>query len=225
MFRKERTYIFLSLLGLIAVMSYLVYSLPNSFFSLPASADELSSVNLPLANDTEMGVDLGATAQAVLEFVQATNTAVSHLPGGDCVLGPGANLTHCNLMGRNLNSVDLSDANLKGANLNGANLSGATLLRADLTAAQMESVDLTGANLTAAILVGTDLTDAILVEANLQGAILAGAVLHGADLRAADLTNADLIAADFSAANLLDAIVNILQLSETYSIDGAILPF
>ena len=225
MFRQEKTYIVLSLIGLIAVVSYLVYSLLSNFISLPALSEDLSSVDVPLANDTEMGIDLGATAQAVLEFVHATSTAVSHLPRGNCVVGPGANLAHCNLIGRNLNSVDLSDANLKGANLNGANLSGATLLRADLTAAQMESVDLTGANLTAAILVGTDLTDAILVEANLQGAILAGAVLHGADLRAADLTNADLIAADFSAANLLDAIVNILQLSETYSIDGAILPF
>lgn len=93
--------------------------------------------------------------------------------GVDCkkppVIGPGARLSGCSMVGLVLEGVDLSGADLRGANLTGANLANADLTGANLTGANLTNANLSGANLTNAVLAGTFLLGALFVGAILTG--------------------------------------------------------
>lgn len=137
-------------------------------------------------------------------------------------LGPGADLSECDLSGENLAAQDLRRANLREADLRGANLrntilSGANLAGADLRDARLPGTNLGGANLARADLRGLDLTtagldgvdfsQALLDRANLRATNLAQARLRGASLNNARAERASMERADLSGANLEAAVL------------------
>ncbi len=97
-------------------------------------------------------------------------------------------------------------ANLRGANLSSANLISAHLFHAYLTSACLMHSYLNSVNLTDANLAGTDLTYADLSAANLVDD----------NLTNANLTNTYLSGANFKGANLKHAILNNVEVIDTY---------
>lgn len=75
-------------------------------------------------------------------------------------VGPGANLTYCDMHHWVLEGVDLTGANLVRANLTTSWLWEAKLIGADLHSAKLTNAVLRHADLTRADLRGADLTDA-----------------------------------------------------------------
>ncbi len=137
-------------------------------------------------------------------------------------LGPGAQLSGCDLSGENLAGQDLRRANLSGAVLEGANLRNAVLAGANLTGADLRSAavartNLDGANLTRADLRGLDLT-----TAGLDGAVFTQALLDRANLRSTDLAEASLRAASLRESRLERASLEGADLSGG-KLDGAVL--
>jgi uncharacterized protein YjbI with pentapeptide repeats len=146
----------------------------------------------------------------------------------------GDDLSEVNLIGvalfwANLSGVDLYGASLDGASLRGANLRGANLRVAhlsfvDLSGADLSGADLSGADLPRASLDGTSLRGANLSRVDFSDADLSGADLSGADLSGANLSEVNLDRADLSFAELIGATVLDIQLAETASLQGTILP-
>lgn len=87
------------------------------------------------------------------------------------VIGPGASLYNCSLIGLDLSGVDLTGADLRGSDLTGADLSGANLTNANLSGANLTGANLTGADMAGAILSGAILLGALFLGANLLGAV------------------------------------------------------
>ena len=117
-------------------------------------------------------------------------------------IGPGADLSGCNLYGRLLKNADLqganlSNANLKGADLTGANLSGADLSFAFLKHALINEANLTNANFAFAKVTNAEVTNSDLTNAN----------FYRATLYRSDFTNSDLSDTDFRYAILTYAIL------------------
>lgn len=130
-------------------------------------------------------------------------------------VGPGADLTGCNLsqadltgrdlQGTNFRAARLDDAQLAQANLSGANFANASALRADFRAANLNRAILSqvffnGADFTAAQVAGV-----IWEEANLSNATLQGLELSGANLARINLTSANLQTANLTTAQLYTA--------------------
>jgi uncharacterized protein YjbI with pentapeptide repeats len=181
--------------------------------------------NLETASAGELTGALFPTVEAASIQAKATALAIQGLEKGDCnTLEPGANLRLCDLSGRDLSRINLSGANMQGVNLNNAKLPGADLSGADLTGASLISTNLTGVNLSGALLVGANLSDSNLSKASLVNADLTGAIMRGADLTWVNFSGATLLGADLSDCNLLNSQMDITQLSETLSIENALLP-
>jgi uncharacterized protein YjbI with pentapeptide repeats len=136
----------------------------------------------------------------------------------------GADLTGADLTDAILNKADLSEADLCAAILIGAHISRANLFEAKLWEANLSQADLIRANLSSAILNGADLQGAYLKRAILNRAKLNGANLSGANLSEAYLRDTDLTQANLNQANLTKATVTDSQLSEAYSLEGAMMP-
>ena len=131
-------------------------------------------------------------------------------------------LERANLNGANLNGVHLEMASLVGASLTEAHLEYAILAGANLKGAFLEKAHLTGANLDGANLELTNLSEAHLILASLKGASLKMAILDWARLDGGDFLDG---ARPDEATMLLDGTVTREQLAQTYSFEGAKLPF
>ena len=145
-------------------------------------------------------------------------------------LGPGAQLSGCDLSGENLAGQDLRRANLSGADLEGANLRNAVLAGANLTGADLRNAavartnlddanltkaDLRGLDLTTAGLAGAVFTQALLDRANLRSTDLGEARLRAASLRESQLERASLEGADLSSGKLEGAVLREATLRRT----------
>lgn len=94
-------------------------------------------------------------------------------------MGPGGNLSGCDLFGANLGGANLSGASLDNANLNSADMSGANLTGANLSGANLTTASLAGANFTGANLTGANLAGAYGSNVNMSDANLASATMTG----------------------------------------------
>lgn len=151
---------------------------------------------------------LVAAAGVSIAVVAAGSFAV--LTSCEQRLGPGADLSGCDLgsldlHGRVLAAADLSDSDLSAADLSGADLTDADLSGAMLEGADLAQADLSGADLTDAVLLGAAIEGAVFDGVTLSGARLAGLDLSGADLAGASLAGADLSGGSLADANLSDA--------------------
>lgn len=168
--------------------------------------------------------------------LQAANLQESYLLGTSLL---SADLRFANLMGANLEEAVLAGARLEGANLHKAWLERANLHGADFRGTKLTQTHMWGANLGFANLTGVNLEGVTLESASLEGAFLDKASLTNANLTKANLygvnmpeatlintnlTDANLRSTDLTKANLTGAVVTQAQLSQCYSLKGAILP-
>ena len=143
------------------------------------------------------------------------------------LLGPGINISLCNLNFRNsselskknLSNMIFENADLTGADLTDTNFSGTDLSKAVFnlydatTSPSYGYTNWTRANLSGANLSGANLNYNNLSGANLTKAILTGAKLANTNLAGAILTGANLIGYDLSYVNLRRAFINNSKLS------------
>ena len=141
--------------------------------------------------ETEAGRDKRKRGQGRRQDRQrAKSGGAPGLEYRDCsrvAIGPGADLSSC----------DMPNARLQGANLVGANLSNARLVKGSLRGAILEKANMTGLIL--------DLGD--LSQANLRHAILVNARLGNVYFVDADLTGANLEGSDRFAARYCHTIM------------------
>jgi len=190
--------------------------------ALQAYFDQMST--LLLEKDLRLSIEGKATVNSIEARVLARARTLTVLPrlDGDRKANVVVFLHEADLINENqpvflLKGADLSRADLRYADLSepGIDLSGAKLIEANL-----DEADLSDANLAAANIPHADLSDAYMVNADLSYATLSPGYFKGLPIPPA--TN--LSGADLSHADLTRASVNLKQLEQAKSLEGATMP-